>query len=191
VSAAAAVSWELRCLGRHQGRQRCCQENAWCCVGPPDETGSQGTSADVKVAVVSNSWSVCGDHRGGASVRRDETANRDRRPASGSLPTLSSWEWLKSQPERSRATSRSLTPSPRGYVRWAFEPSAEPGRRRSPSDRHTRPSEQHRPGKESGGRSTARTIRGVRPPCCVDFVCHCSVVCVVLPLNWWFADLCY
>ena len=76
MSAAAAVSWELRFLGRHQGRQRCCQENAGCCVGPPDETGSRGTSADVEVAVVGNSRSVCGDRRGGASV----TPGRDREP---------------------------------------------------------------------------------------------------------------
>jgi len=95
VSAAAAVSWELRFFGRHQGRQRCCQENAECCVGLPDETGSQGTSADVEVAVV-NSLSVCGERRRGASVHRDETGNWDRRPASGSLPTLSSWERLES-----------------------------------------------------------------------------------------------
>ena len=177
VSAATAVSWELRFLGRHQGRQRCCQVNAGCCVGPPDETGSRGTSADVEVAVVGNSRSVCGDRRGGASVRWDEAGNRDRRPASRSLPSLSSWERLDSQPERSRATSRSLTPSPRGDVRGAFEPFDAPGRRRCPSDRHPRPSEQQRPGKEPGGRFTARTIRGVRPPpCCVDFVCHCSVV---------------
>jgi len=87
VSAAAAVSWELRFLGRHQGRQRV---NAGCCVGPPDETRSRGTSADFEVAVVGNIWSVCGERRRGASVRRDETGNRDRRPASRSLPTLSS-----------------------------------------------------------------------------------------------------
>ena len=176
MSAAAAVSWELRCLGRHQGRQRCCQENAWCCVGPPDETGSQGTSADVEVAVVGNSWSVCGDRRRGASIRRDETGNQDRPPALVSLPTLSSWERLEGQPERSLTTSLSLSASPRGDVRWAFEPFVAPGRRRRPSDRHPRPSEQQRPGKEPGGRPTARTIRGVRPPpCCVDFVCHCSM----------------
>jgi len=102
VSAATAVSWELRFLGRHQGRQRCCQENAGCCVGLPDETGSQGTLADVEVAVVGNSRSVYGDRRGGASVRWDEAGNRDRRPASRSLPSLSSWVRLDSQPERSR-----------------------------------------------------------------------------------------
>ena len=111
MSAAAAVSWELRFLGRHQSRQRCCQVNAGCCVGPPDETGRP---ADVEVAVVGNSWSVCGERRRGASVRRDETGNRT---ASRSLPTLLSWERLENQPERSRATSRSLTPSTRGNVR--------------------------------------------------------------------------
>ena len=152
--------------------------NAECCVGPPDETGSWGTSADVEVAVVGNSWSVCGERRRGASVRRDETGNRDRRPSSGSLPTLSSWERLESQPQRSRATSRSLTPSTRGDVRWAFEPFAEPGRRRRPSDRHPRPSDQQRPGKEPGGTPTARAIRDVRPfPCCVILfaivLCQC------------------
>ena len=110
VSAAAAVSWELRFLGRHQGRQRV---NAGCCVGPTDETGN--------------------------------------RTASRSLPTLSSWERLESQPERSRATSRSLSPSPRGDVRWAFEPFVAPGRRRRPSDRHPRPSEQQRPGRSPEG----------------------------------------
>jgi len=54
--------------------------NAGCCVGPPDETGSRGTSADVEVAVV-NSWSVCGERRRGASVRRDET--RELGPSAG------------------------------------------------------------------------------------------------------------
>jgi len=31
----------------------------------------------VEVAVVGNSWSVCGDRRRGASVHRDETGNRE------------------------------------------------------------------------------------------------------------------
>jgi len=44
VSAAAAVCWELRF-------QCAVAENAGCCVGSPDETGSQGTSADDEVAV--------------------------------------------------------------------------------------------------------------------------------------------
>ena len=58
----------------------------------------------------------------------------------------------------------------------SFESFVKPGRRRRPSDRHPRPSEQQRPGKEPRGRPTAQTIRGVRPfPCRVDFVCHCSV----------------
>jgi len=175
VSAAAAVSWELRFLGRHEGRQRCCQENAGGCVSPPDETGSQGTSADVEVAVVGNSGRVCGDRRRGASVRRNETGNRDRRPASRSLPTLSSWERLESAGAQSGDVAVAVAVTERGRplgVRAV--------RRTGSTETSVRPVsasvETATSGKEPAGRPTARTIRGVRPPpCCVDFVCHCSV----------------
>jgi len=109
MSAAAAVGWELRFLGRHQGRQRCCLVNAGCCVGPPDKTWCQGTSADVEVAVVGNSWSVCGERRRGASVRRNETGDRDRRPASGSCRRYrrgSGWRVSRSAGERRRGRCR-------------------------------------------------------------------------------------
>ena len=163
MSAAAAVSWELRFLGRHQGRQRCCQVNAGCCVGPPDETGSRGTSADFEVAVVGNSCSVCGECRRGALVRRDETGNWDCRPAAGSLPTLSSWELAGAQ-SSNVAVADAVTERgrPRG-VRAV--------RRAGSTETSVRPASASvgaaTPGKEPGGRPTTRTIRGVRPVPCV------------------------
>ena len=175
VSAAAAVSWELQFPERHQGRQRCCQVNAGCCIGPPDEIGSRGTSDDFEVAIVGNSCSVCRARRKGVSVRR-------MRPGTGTVSRHrgrcrrcrcgSGWRVSRSAVGRRRGRRHREGTSAR------FD---APGRRRRPSDRHPRPSEQQRPGKEPGGRPTTRTIRGVRPfPCCV-------IVFVIIVWQCYFA----
>ena len=130
---------------------RCCQKNAGCCVGSPDETGSQGTSADDEVAVVGNSRSECRSVRG-------TNRNRDLRPAVESCRLCrrwSGWRASRSVIERRRGRCRRQE-RPRG-VRGHF---AMPGRRSRPYDWHPRPSDRYV--REETGKETRRSVHSGR-----------------------------
>jgi len=102
--------------------------------------------------------------------------NRDRRPASGSLPTLSSWERLESQQSGDVAVADAVTERgrPLGVRALRRTGSMETSFRLASVSVGFATS-----GKEPGKRPTAQTIRGIRPPpWCVEFfvivVCLCG-----------------
>jgi len=175
VSAAAAVGWELRFLGRHQGHQRCCQVDAGCCVGPPDETGSQGTSTDVEVAVVGNSGSGFGECRRGASIAETRSGTgtvgrhrgRYRRCRRGS-----GWRVSGSAVGRRRGRCRRHREGT-SAGRSSRSPNRVDGGIRPTGSRVRRNSNV----REGARRETHRSdYSGVRPPpWCVEFGCHRSV----------------
>ena len=91
--------------------------------------------------------------------------DRDRRPASGSLLTLSSWERLESQQSGDVAVADAVTERGRPLGVRAI-------RRAGSMETSVRPASASvgaaTSGKEPTGRHIARTIRGVRTfPCCV------------------------
>jgi len=144
------------------GRQRCCQVNAGCCVGPPDETGSQGTSADVEVAVAATAG-VCAESAG--EVRRFA----ETRPGTGTVGRH------RGRCRRCRRES-SWRVSDVAVAVAVAERERPPGvravRRTGSTETSVRPASASvgtaTSGKEPGGRPTARTIWGVRQfPCCV------------------------
>jgi len=112
-------------------------EDAGCCVGSPDETGSQGTSADDEVAVVGNSRSECRSVRG---MNRNRGHRRRDDAVVGGAAGEPAGAWLSDAAVAVAVAERN--------VRGTFGSFAVPGRRRRPSDRHPRPSDLLHPGRD-------------------------------------------
>jgi len=132
VSAAAAVSWELRFLFAVARRTQGAASVRRTRPGAKVRRLTSRSPSEATAGVSDDRFA--GTRPGTGTVGRHRGRCRRCRRGSG---------WRVS----SRVTSRSLTPSPRGDVRWAFEPFAEPGRWRRPSDWHPCPLDSQRPGR--------------------------------------------